>query len=598
MTASDQCWALWGVQRQNSRDEFGWATRVHPDDRPRLIQELARALRERSVLEEDYRVVFPTGEERRLLSLGRTYPGPTRPTVIGITQDVSKRNEAEQARSALAAIVNSSEDAIIGKTLEGTITSWNAAAERMFGYRAEDVLGRNITLLIPSDRQHEEQQIIAAVKSGRGTSDYRSKRLRKDGTLIDVALTVSPVYDRHHRLIGASKIARDITVLKRAQEAEQEANRQKDTFLAVLAHELRNPLAPIRSAVRILEVKGSDEPEVRSARDVIDRQVDHLVRLVDDLLDISRMTLGKIRLRVTSIDLRELVQEALGTCRALLNERRHQVTLTTSADEVRVQGDWVRLVQVVANVLTNAARYTPHGGQVHVEVRSEGQRALIVVADTGIGLAPEDLPRVFDLFVQVNADESNRLHDGLGVGLALARNLIEMHGGTLTVASEGVDKGCRFIVTLPLAAAPAQPKSARTRTLDRRPPRRFRFLVVDDNVDAADSQAVLLGLLGHDVWTAYDGPTALVGAREHQPNVVLLDLGMPGMDGFEALRQLRALPELSQAVFVALTGWGQPEMREKSARSGFDIHVTKPVDLTALMRFLETAPQLAERLNA
>jgi CheY-like chemotaxis protein len=231
---------------------------------------------------------------------------------------------------------------------------------------------------------------------------------------------------------------------------------------------------------------------------------------------------------------------------------------------------------------------------VNIAVGSEGKRAFVTVADNGIGLAPEDLPRVFDLFVRTGGDEASHMHDGLGVGLALARNLVEMHGGTLVVASNGTGQGCVFTATLPLTAAvPAPAQPARAPVLDYRTPRRFRFLVIDDNVDAAETQAILFRLLGHDAWTAYDGSAALMKAREHEPDVVLLDLGMPGMDGFEVARQLRAVPELADAVLLAQTGWDQAAIRQQTAQAGFDAHITKPVDVAALMRFLDTAPRLA-----
>lgn len=596
MVASDRCWSLWGVQSADEREATDWTIHVHPDDRDCVVRSLHEAVEKHGSMEADYRVLNSAGAVRWLASRGRVLGT----SVIGITEDVSARIAAEQAGSALGAIVAGSYDAIIGKTLEGTITSWNRAAENIFGYAASEVLGRNITVLIPSDRLDEEDQILGAVKSGRGVSDYRSRRRRKDGTLIDVALTVSPVHDRHGQIVGASKIARDITALKRAQEAEREAARQKDTFLAILAHELRNPLAPIRSAIRVLELKGSDAPEARTAREIVDRQVDHLVHLVDDLLDVSRITLGRIRLRLTPIDLRDVVQEALTTSGPLLRERGHQVTFTTPADQLLVNGDWVRLVQVVANLLNNAARYTPPGGQVHLTVGlDDPSRAYVSITDTGVGISPEEIPRVFDLFVQVK-DPVGDGQGGLGVGLALARNLVELHGGTLVASSEGLGRGSRFIVTLPrLAASSVVTAPLHSTSSERKPdievPLRFRVLIVDDNSDAADSQAMLLRLIGHEVWTAYDGPHALLKAQEHRPDVVLLDLGMPGMDGFEAVRQLRGIPEISGALLVAQTGWGQPEVREKTARAGFDAHITKPADLATLTKLLESVPLLLQR---
>lgn len=583
MSASRECWTLWGFGDERV-DRFRWTTHVHPEDRERLTKSLQGAARDHGSLEDEYRIVLPDGRHRWIFFSGRAMHDVHVDRIVGICQDISERKDAERASAALAAIVENSDDAIVGKTLEGTIVSWNAAAERIFGYTATEAVGQNVTLIIPPDRQHEERAIISAVLSGNRVTHYESKRLTKDRRLIDVSLTVSPVRDADGCIIGASKIARDITEKKRAEQAAADSSRRKDLFLATLAHELRNPLAPIRNAVKILELKSPHyQPDVRKAVGIIDRQVDHLVHLVADLLDANRITLGKIELQRADLDIRDVAEEALTTSRPLLNERGHHVVLTTAPDSVCVYGDWVRLVQVVTNLLNNAANYTPTGGRVELEVRSEGAEAVVTVTDTGVGIPGDMLSSVFDLFVQV--DRPSGIQGGLGIGLWLAKRIVEMHDGVLIAHSDGPGGGSRFTVRLPLFAQDSAPGRTAQRPAEDQP-KRYRFLVVDDNVDGADSQAILLQMLGHEVWTAYDGETALVKAADVRPHVVLLDLGMPGTTGFSVGERMREIPGLSQVILIAQTGWGRAEDREKTAKAGFDAHLTKPVDIKALMAVL------------
>jgi PAS domain S-box-containing protein len=381
---------------------------------------------------------------------------------------------------------------------------------------------------------------------------------------------------------GSRKVAilfNDITERVRAVETLREADLRKDQFLATLAHELKNPLAPIRNALTMLRLRGPPDPELQQARELIDRQVGHLVRLVDDLLDVSRITFDKVELRREPVDLRAVAQDALATSQPLLEGGHHRVVLRLSAEPLWVDGDRVRLSQVVSNLLNNAARYTPEGGEITLETRRDGGDALVSVQDTGIGIEPAMLERVFEPFMQLGAGRG-----GIGLGLALAKRLAELHGGRVSAHSDGSGHGSRFIVHLPLTEAAPSVAAAQDRGLLDAP--RRRFLVVDDNIDAASSQVTLLRMLGHEAESAFDGAEALTKAAAFRPQVVLLDLGMPGMDGFEVARRLRETPEGREAKIIAQTGWNQAEDRRRTAQAGFDAHLSKPVEIATLMETL------------
>jgi signal transduction histidine kinase len=376
----------------------------------------------------------------------------------------------------------------------------------------------------------------------------------------------------------------------RLYSAVQEADRHKDEFLAMLAHELRNPLAPIRNANQVLRLIGPPEPSLEKARGMIERQVQHLTRLVDDLLDVSRITRGKISLHREPLDLATVVARAAEESRPLLDARGHELTLTLPPEPVPVLGDATRLVQVLANLLTNAAKYTPNGGHVGVTVARKDGEAAARVKDDGVGIAPELLPRVFDLFIQGDRSLA-RSEGGLGIGLTLVKRLVELHGGTVTVQSDGPGTGSEFTVRLPLLkeeAAGKKDEKGGDSSFVLRPSslRSRRVLVVDDNLDAAESLAMLLKVEGHEVRTASDGPAALDVAATFRPEVVFLDLGLPRMDGYEVARRLRAQPNAAGVLLVALTGYGQEEDRRRSEEAGFDAHLIKPADPEAVQQLL------------
>ncbi len=502
-----------------------------------------------------------------------------------IRDHLAERDRDMQAMALLAAIVASSDDAIVSKTLTGKILSWNAGAERLFGYSAAEAIGQPITMLIPAERHDEESALLGRLSRGERIEHFETVRVAKDGRRIDVSLTVSPVRNTSGEIVGASKVARDITERKEAEAALREADRRKNEFLAILAHELRNPLAPIRNSLHILRMSAGIDPGADGVSEIMERQVNHMVRLVDDLLEISRITRGKIELRKEPVELAAILRVAIETSRPLIEDARHQLALAIPPEPLTLEADAVRLTQVIANLLNNAAKYTDAGGQIWLTVRREGESVAISVRDNGTGIPADMLPSVFDLFTQVNRS-FDRAQGGLGIGLALVKSLVEMHGGSVQAHSEGPGKGSEFVVRLPLAASllpsgRAKPQPRPSTVLASR-----RVLVVDDNRDAAESLGMLLKLLGADVHIVFNGLDALEALTAFRPAVVLLDIGMPSMDGHEVARQIRQRPEFQDVTLIALTGWGQEEDRRLSRTAGFNFHLIKPVDAGALQTLL------------
>lgn len=516
-----------------------------------------------------------------------------------IVRDLSERQQAEEARVRLAAIVESTEDAIVSKDLNGVITSWNTGAERLFGYTSQEAVGQSVTILIPPDRLSEESVVLNRIRRGERLSHFETVRRRKNGTLLDVSLTVSPLVDSQGRIIGASKIARDVTKRKRIEAALKDADRRKDEFLATLAHELRNPLAPLRNGLQILRMTRTNDPATEQVQEMLERQVQHLVRLVDDLLELSRITGGKIELRKERVELATVVRNALDTSRPLIESGRHELTVSLPKEPMFLNADPVRLAQVVSNLLNNAAKYTPEGGRIRLSAEPAGdhqppESVVLRVCDNGIGIPPAMLPRVFEMFTQVDRS-SDRGQGGLGIGLALVKSLVEMHGGCVQAQSPGPDgSGTEFTVQLPLiVATPSETDRPRPRgPNDGGLPRR-RILIVDDHPDAAKSLAALLTIMGNDVQVAHDGLAALDAAQTHHPAIILMDIGLPGMNGYEVARRLRQDPDLREISLIALTGWGQEEDRRRSLEAGFDAHLVKPVDFDALKSLLAQGKPIA-----
>jgi PAS domain S-box-containing protein len=502
-----------------------------------------------------------------------------------VFRDITERKKAEVAQARLAAIVESSDDAILSKSLDGTILSWNAGAERIFGYSTDEAVGRSITLIIPAERLDEERDILARLRRGERIDHFETVRVTKAGRRVDISLTVSPIRDAEGHIVGASKVARDVTEKKRAEEALREADRKKDDFIALLAHELRNPLAPIRNGLQVMRLASGDTGAVTRAREMMGRQLAHMVRMVDDLLDVSRIGRNKMELRLARVTLAEVVASAVETARPVLDEAGHELTVSLPAAPVQLDADLTRLAQVFSNLLTNSAKYTPRGGRVWLSAERAGGLVIVSVRDTGIGIPATALPTIFDMFSQVDRP-IERSTGGLGIGLALVRGLVEMHGGTVAAESEGPGRGSTFTVTLPVLAGSASSSGppALSETGPDRPAR--RVLVVDDNWDGAESLAEMLRLLGNEVHTAHDGLEAVEEAERLRPEIVLMDVGMPRLNGLDATRRIRERPWGRGLTILALTGWGQEGDRERSREAGCDGHLVKPVNLLDLERVL------------
>jgi PAS domain S-box-containing protein len=398
----------------------------------------------------------------------------------------------------------------------------------------------------------------------------------------------TPARDKNGETTGWVALVTNITDRKALEHGLREEARRKDEFLAVLAHELRNPLAPIRSAVRFLRLNQTPEPKTAWAHDVIERQVDHLVRLVDDLLDVARISRGKIELRKEQTDIASIVERAVETSRPIIEAAKHHFTIKLPDEPMYVDADVTRIAQVLSNLLNNAAKYTHEGGHIELAVEATDTEAVLRVRDDGIGIPAEMLTRIFDMFTQVDASIV-RTQGGLGIGLTIAKRMVEMHGGRLEAASEGVGRGSTFTVRLPLDLAQSEAhiaaKAAGTERLQGG--KRLRVLIVDDNKDAAESLAMLLSFLGHEVRTASDGPRGIQEAQSLRPDLMLLDIGMPGMDGYEVARRMRQQEATRDATIVALTGWGKDEDRRHSREAGFDQHMVKPPDLAEVEQLIK-----------
>ncbi len=673
---------------------------------------------------------------------------------IGERRNLEKQNvESLAAANLLASVVASSEDAIISKSLDGIIQSWNSAAERLFGYKAKEAIGRHISLIIPPDHAREEEHIIRQIRAGKRVEHFETTRMRRDSTRLQISLTVSPIRNAAGEIVGASKIARDITDRKRAEKvlretdvrkafllnlsdalrplvdsieiqatssqligdqlnvnraifadiegddcivrrgyvrgvppiegrfpvklfgenliasyrrgesiavadvasdarltvseaaslraieivafagvmlikerrwvaafvvhnatprewtgeelelmsgvaertwmaverarseaALQEADRQKDQFLATLAHELRNPLAPIRNSIEVMKRADGDANLLNSAVNTVDRQLGHLVRLVDDLIDISRISRNKIELRKEQIELASVLHQAVEAVRPLTEQAKQHVSMSLPPEPIYLQADPVRLMQIFGNLLNNASKYTESEGHIWITVELQNHNVMVRIKDSGVGIAPDALPNIFEMFTQVDRT-LDRSQGGLGIGLSLVKRLVELHDGTVTAHSEGVDRGSEFVVTLPVHDK-LQRREAEPSTSELKSTKPRRILVVDDNKDASTTLAMLLKLTGNEVQTAQDGLQAIEEAEQFRPDLVLLDIGLPKLNGYDACRRIREQPWGKDMVLVAATGWGQEDDRRKSTEAGFDHHLVKPVDFATLTKLL------------
>ncbi len=507
---------------------------------------------------------------------------------VAETQRRLAERSSQQSEERYRSLVLASSQVVWSTNSVGDVVEDLPTWRKFTGQSTEEMMGRGWgRMLHPEDIGRVGEIWERSLATGT-PHEVEFRVLSAEGSYRDVFGRAVPVFERDGRIREWVGTLTDVTARKRAEREMQEANRRKDEFLAMLAHELRNPLAPIRNAAHVLRMTGGavSPAQLQWARDVIDRQIQHLTRLVDDLLDVSRITQGKVTLRKETADLATIVARAVETSRPLIDERRHHFTLSLPAESLLVEGDATRLSQVVSNLLNNAAKYTEEGGQITLTASRLENEAVLKVRDTGIGIPSEALPHIFDLFTQ--ADRSlDRSQGGLGIGLTLVRSLVEMHGGRVQVSSSGPGHGSEFVVYLP--ALPPQQRSAsgtKHGLHQTSSPASFRILVVDDNLDAAESLALILELSGHTVQMAHEGVTALEAAHSFQPQVILLDIGLPQMDGYEVARRLREQPDANKLFLIAVTGYGQDQDRERSKLAGFDRHLVKPIDPSALQSML------------
>ena len=517
-----------------------------------------------------------------------------------IARDLTRTHRAQRDALRLAAIVDSSDDAIVGKDLNSIVTSWNAAAQRMFGYSAEEVIGKSVRLLIPGDRQHEEDDVLSRISRGQRFDHYETVRRKKDGTLFPVSLTVSPVINDQGVVIGASKIARDITERVRGDEERRRllemaraANRLKDEFLATLSHELRTPLNAIAGYARLMQARLLDPDKQRLAVDTIVRNASSLTQMIEDVLDVSRIVSGKLRMNVQPVEMSSIIREAVETAQPAADAKSIRLDVIVDPRGTLVSGDPDRLRQVLWNLCSNAIKFSNKGGRVEVRLERVNSHIEVTVTDNGIGISPEFLPHLFERFSQADAGTA-RGHRGLGLGLAICRHLVELQGGRISAHSGGPGQGSTFRVDLPVRSVHAKvddevrhhPETPSPGNEPRIPELNgLRILVVDDDQDSLALSREILEATGATVITADSGQDALEKLHRNRANVLIADLGMPTMDGFALIAQIRDSADLAirEIPAAALTAFARSEDRVRAMQSGFEVHLSKPIDPAELM---------------
>lgn len=506
-----------------------------------------------------------------------------------ITRDMTERREQEEklrfSEQRLRLLVESVRDyAIFMLDPNGRVMSWNLGAQQAKGYTAEEIIGRHFSIFYPPEvvaSGWPERELEIALAEGR--CEDESWRVRKDGSRFWANVVITALRDSQGRHIGFAKVTRDLTDKRRVRALEDEG-RRVTTFLAMLGHELRNPLAPISNAVSIMQLEPVASERMRMCRDVISRQLQQITRLVDDLLDVGRITAGKIHLESEPVELSEVLREAVEAIEPYARSRMHSVTLDAAGTTAWVRGDRARLLQIASNLVGNAAKFTDRNGRIRVELRRAGGYAEFSVVDNGPGIAPHRLRDIFNLFVQGDQDTA-RSQGGLGLGLSLVQQLVTLHGGEVSAFSAGIGKGAEFIVRLPLAGAPSELPQP---TSDVPLPQGRRVLVVDDNRDSADTLGTLLQRLGYRARAAYDAASALAAMRVDRPDVAILDIGLPGTDGVQLARIIRDEFGTDAPALIALTGYGQEQDREATRAAGFVEHLTKPLAPETLIGALAT----------
>ncbi|MGO4326563.1 PAS domain S-box protein [Cupriavidus sp. 2TAF22] len=514
---------------------------------------------------------------------------------IKVTRDLTEHRRTEEAlrqsEEILRLLVEGVKDyAIFLLDPHGCVISWNSGATLIKGYTRQEILGRHFSLFyLPEDIADGKPERELATARRVGSVEDEGWRVRKDGSTFWANVIITPVYDSTAVLRGFAKVTRDMTERRRTEELERSSRRMTE-FLATLSHELRNPLAPVRNALNAMKLLPDGRHVVERCHALIDRQITLLTRLVDDLLDVGRISSGKIELRLAPVEFRELVSHAIEATAPVLEARAQTVRVDLPPVPVVLTADRTRLVQVLQNLLVNASKFSPEHSIIDVAGTLGERHLMFRISDQGAGISADALDSIFDLFVQVNRWTSNH-SGGLGIGLSLSRSLVELHGGTISAASAGLGKGSTFTVRLPYHSPPASAERASASRAAAAREACLRVLVIDDNQDSADSLSMLLTLRGHEVVTAYDAEQGILASARCHPDLALIDIAMPGMDGLAAVRALRELPACARTRFVAMTGFGQPEDRERTRAAGFHLHLVKPIDLPTLVELLAQTGQ-------
>jgi PAS domain S-box-containing protein len=579
---------------------------VNEDTRAEVENPALRAIREGAILGLANHTLLLTKDGREISIDDSGAPIRADGKTVGailVFRDITERRRAEQTRALLAGIVDSSEDAIISKSLDGIITSWNHSAERMFGWTAEEAIGQAIYLIIPPELRDEEVMIISRLRQGQRIEHFETIRMPKDGRRLNISLTVSPIRNEEGQVIGASKIARDITEQvqieeeramllaseRAARERSDAASRAKDEFVAMISHEIRSPLNAILGWSQMLRQGTLDKEATTNALESIERNARAQAQLVSDLLDISRVITGKLRINARPVDITNSLESALESIRPAAEAKQIKIEIEREPYATVVTGDADRLQQVFWNLLANAVKFTPRGGRIEIKVARVDSHLEMAITDTGAGISAEFLPYIFDRFSQADTT-SARHHAGLGLGLSIVRHIVELHGGTVTAESRGVGQGATFRVTLPVRAldirsAESMPDALPVVTLaDDIALDQIRIMVVDDEAETRDLLKIMLASHGAEVLVYASGAEALAQVDYCKPQVIVSDIGMPGQDGYTFIRKVRGLgAEVGGVPAIALTAYARAEDRMRALAAGFQMHVPKPVEASELV---------------